>query len=219
VATKVVVVDSSPLFRMALKHVLHGHGLMVVGEAANAPEGMRTTLQSPPDLVVIEPSLGSDARAGITLCRWLKGRPDPPLVLLYSADKSPQMIADSVLAEADGFIHKSAEPGALLRVVTNVLNRHRTWFLGEDDGDVTDERRGETPGDRMTGREKQVLALLMGRMTNEEIAAELDLAHQTVKNYVSSILRKLGQPSRRHLVKAHPAVCTCGPAYQGGGSR
>jgi two-component system response regulator DevR len=55
------------------------------------------------------------------------------------------------------------------------------------------------PAANLTQREQEVLALLMQRLTNEEIRNELRLAAQTVKNHVSNVLRKLGLQSRREL--------------------
>jgi DNA-binding NarL/FixJ family response regulator len=198
-----VVAGGFPVLRLEIGRTLHGRdGVEVVGEAGCARSCEALALQTRADIVVLDTRL-SGRFEGIELCRRLKGLPNPPKVVVYSGDNSPRTVTESLSAGADSFVHHSAWPDELVQAVNGVRAARPSWLLGSDQ-----ERRGAA-GDRpraagLTGREQEILTLMLQRRTNGEIAAELCLANQTVKNYVSGILRKLGIPSRKHLFSIAP---------------
>lgn len=215
---RLMVVDAFPLTRAAVREVLRPHGLPVVGEAATAAEGLRVVRTVRPDAVIIEPWLPGDGGGGVQLCRRLKRMPAAPKVVMFAQDNDPGLIADCVLAGADGFVHKSAEPYLLRDAVDQVLRSKRPWILGRA-GTPRPEPPLEArqPVGCMTGREQEVLSMLLRRLTNEEIAAELGVAGQTVKNHVSSVLQKLSVSSRKHLLRTYqnPVPTRPEPARRG----
>jgi DNA-binding NarL/FixJ family response regulator len=201
---RVVVVDAFPLTRAAVREVLQTRGFPVVAEAGCAADGLRAVRAARPGAVIIEPWLPGDAGGGVELCRLLKRMPAPPRVVMFAQDNDPGLIAACVVAGADGFVHKSAEPHLLLDAVDQVLRSKRPWVLGRAGAPRPDlAPEAPRPASCMTGREREVLDLLLRRLTNEEIAAELGVAGQTVKNHVSSVLQKLCVSSRKHLLRTY----------------
>jgi two-component system, NarL family, response regulator DevR len=205
---RVVVVEYFPLVRTAVAAaLLRGEGLAVVGEAEGAAAAARLAEHAGADLVVTEVHL-SVPYEGLELCRSLGALPSRPHVLVYCADRSARTVADCVAVGVDSFVHKSAGPEVLLAAARDTTLSKRCWLLGDD---PTPREYRPSPGradQDLTDREREILALLMRRLTNEEICVELCLARQTVKNHVSNVLRKLGLSSRREL---HARSSATGP--------
>lgn len=197
---RVIVVDTFPLARAAVAEILRPHGFPLVGEAGSAADGLRAARSLRPGAVIIEPCLPGD---GVLLCRRLKQLPHAPLVVMFAQDNDPGLVADCVIAGADGFVHKSASPQLLVDAVDHVLRSKRPWFLGRArPAEAAMPAAVRRTAGHMTEREREVLSMLLRRLTNAEIAAELGVAGQTVKNHVSSVLQKMSVPSRKHLLRA-----------------
>jgi DNA-binding NarL/FixJ family response regulator len=202
-----LVVDGHPAIRLAVATLLSSHPrVRGVDEAMTPEQAMRAALSRRPTFVVLETRLGRRPLQGSSLCRWLKQLPEPPRVLVYSADDSPAHVTAAIAAGADSFVHKSASCPTLVDAIERTRTGQRVWILGEQPAAPAEPDRPVLAGEKaMTRREEEVLSLLLRRYTNDEIAAELCLAHQTVKNHVSSVLRKLGKTSRRDLFPTpHP---------------
>jgi DNA-binding NarL/FixJ family response regulator len=194
---RVLVIEPYPLMRQALvNEIARAEGVDVVGEAGDSLSAARIVRAVPVDLVVTETHLESE-NAGITLCSRLKGLPTGPLVVVHASDNSPRTVTDCLTAGADSFVHKSFSPETLLDSMKRAAGLQRPWILG---------RESRTPPTAssafpLTPREHEVLGLLLMRLTNDEIASRLHLARQTVKNHVSSIMRKLEVSTRRELFR------------------
>ncbi|WP_165988980.1 response regulator transcription factor [Streptomyces sp. YIM 98790] len=200
----VLVVEKLPLLSFAVERTLGAHdGVSVVATADDPRSALDLVRRHTPDVVLLELHLPT-ARQGLALCRALKNLALPPRVIFFTADNTPDAVADSVAVGADAFIHKSIAPRELGDAVVRTSTGRPTWWLGDDYGADHRPVAAARAEELMTEREKEVLALLLQRLTNEEIARDLSLAHQTVKNYVSSVLGKLGVPSRRHLFAQGP---------------
>jgi DNA-binding NarL/FixJ family response regulator len=169
-------------------------------------------------LVVLDIDL--DRRhSGLQLCRRLKQLGYPPSVLVFSGADSPEAVTESMASGADGFVHRSATAEQLIDAVCRVAGGLPVWLPREPRRETrTAETRAVPPFARMTQREQEIFALLLSRYSNAEIADELRLARQTVKNHVSSVLQKVGAANRhdvarmRHVAGAAP----CGGAAKGG---
>lgn len=178
----------------------------MLGEASGAGEALEILARTREilartrsRLVLTEVHLDS-RNAGLRLCTELKQSADPPLVVVHTADNDPEMITSCLTAGADGFIHKSSEPEALVETLISATRGRRPWVLGRVSERVSGRASGLDVRPELTGRENEVLRLLLARLSNQEIAEELHLAHQTVKNYAHSVMHKLGVSSRRQLL-------------------
>lgn len=171
----------------------------VVGEAGTVSGAVRFAGELKPDLVLLDLRLeGEDS--GVEACREIKGTPDAPLVVLFTAHTGAEDVAAAVLAGADGYLHKGMEGEGLVEAIRRVRGGQKVWLLttgGEEARMRVEESAVEA---RLTPKEREVLTLMLRRYTNAEISGELYISLYTAKNHVSSILRKLGLKSRRDLV-------------------
>jgi two-component system response regulator DevR len=194
---RILLVDDHPTVRFGLKHLLASAD-EVVGEAENATDAVWLVQDLRPDLVLLDLRLGKDS--GIEVCREIKALPGAPRVLVFTAHASVEDIAGATLAGADGYLHKGVAGDKILDAVRRTHAGQRVWLLPAENEDEAADRIRETSGEaRLTPKEKEVFALVLKRRTNPEIADELYISLYTVKNHVSSILRKLGLKSRREI--------------------
>jgi two-component system response regulator DevR len=194
---RILLVDDHPTVRFGLKHLLASAD-EVVGEAENATDAVWLVQDLRPDLVLLDLRLGE--YSGIEVCREIKALPGAPRVLVFTAHASVEDIAGATLAGADGYLHKGVAGDKILDAVRRTHAGQRVWLLPAENEDEAADRIRETSGEaRLTPKEKEVFALVLKRRTNPEIADELYISLYTVKNHVSSILRKLGLKSRREI--------------------
>jgi DNA-binding NarL/FixJ family response regulator len=194
---RVLLVDDHPTVRLGLKQLLTSTA-EVVGEAENAGDAVRLTGELRPDLVLLDLRLGDDS--GIEVCREIKTLPEAPRVLVFTAHASAEDVAGATLAGADGYLHKGVEGEQLLAALEQIHSGGRVWLLPAGNEEEAATRLRETSGGaQLTPKEREVFALVLKRRTNPEIAEELYISLYTVKNHVSSILRKLGLKSRREI--------------------
>lgn len=194
----VVVVDDHPIVRHALRDLIDARtGMRVVGIAAAGSDVPREIARLRPALVVQEWDL--DDHGGGRLCSAVKELPWPPRVLVYTGNPAPDAVVDALHAGADSYLHKSADVTEVVDAVEQTCAGARIWLPRRLSPTTAHDSFAAADPFVMTDREKQVLALLVQRYNNHEIAAELNLAYQTVKNYVSGVLRKVGVTSRNEL--------------------
>ncbi len=148
----------------------------------------------------------------------------PPGVVVYTAFTTAEVVTDSYLAGADSFVHKGAEPECLLAGIRATAAGRGVWAAGADpaerergaaaalSGDGARQGAARAPVAGLTPREREVLALLLQRCTNAEIAAELYLGLPTVKTHVSHVLHKLGLAGRQDLLARGPITQAAHPS-------
>ncbi|MBV9383495.1 MAG: response regulator transcription factor [Streptosporangiaceae bacterium] len=197
--TTIFVVDNHPAVRLGLSMLLAGRtGVRVLGGAATSERALNSISDLQPDLVVLDPVLPGE-NTGIGLCRQVQRFEEPPYVLVYTAGASHASVAAALASGATSFVHKATAIDELVNAIERTLRGERVWLIdATPQAGVCPDRvlLGSTP---LTVRERDVLSLLARRYRTDEIAVELQLSRQTVKNHVSSIFRKLGVSSRSDL--------------------
>jgi DNA-binding NarL/FixJ family response regulator len=210
--TRVLIVDDHPLFRQGLAWVLRAEpGFVVVGEAASGEEALDRALALRPDVVVCDVQL-PDIN-GVEVTRRLKvHRPDVAVVLLSAFDDEDQLF-EAARVGAAGFFLKDTDPEPL---VDGVRRAARGESLLDERAigrpavasrvlrefqRLNGERRGIEPLlVPLSGREMEILELIAQGKSNKQIAHVLVLSDQTVKNHITSILRKLAVNDRTQAV-------------------
>ena len=205
----VMLVDDHPVFRQGLRNVLATHAdLIIVGEAGDGKEAIERAQELNPDVVLMDINL--PILNGLQATRELRRlRPDIYVVMLTAYDDEEQ-VYHAIRAGASAYNAKDVDPERLLNVIRNVsqglYDVYGTvmdddgigqWLLDASrrfgGGILDDEDRFLSP---LSGREMEILELVIQGMSNKEIAYHLGISHQTVKNHMTSILSKLGVADR-----------------------
>jgi DNA-binding NarL/FixJ family response regulator len=201
---KILVVDDHILFREGLVSLLSNkEGLSVVGEAGSVREAIEKTSQLCPDLVLMDISLPDGS--GLDAMRSILSNNPKILFVILTPQESDKLLFESIRHGAVGFILKNTPASKLilsLRAIIRgeaALSRKMTRkVLGEFQrlGNLY-KPDNNTDLSILSERELQVLELLAGRATNQEIADSLFIAVNTVKVHVHNILSKLELTNRR----------------------
>lgn len=192
----VVVVDDHAVVRRGVAEVLRDEPDMeIVATAADAAETLQALEAAPVDVVVLDLRLGEDS--GIRLCQEIRSRHPSTRCLVFTALSSEEAMMEAVIGGATGYLVKTAEPARLPEAVRAVARGEHLLDPKATSLLVETVRRSRREGAAsLTDQEAKVLYLLGRGLTNREIADTLFLAPQTVKNYVSSVLAKLGLRTR-----------------------
>ena len=191
--TRLVLVDDHELVRRGLKALIDAEpDLEVVGEAATAEEAVRRIRFEQPDVVVLDLDLPDGS--GIDVCRQIQTLSPHSRVLILTAFADERALIAARRAGAQGFVLKRVHDFDLVAVIRRVAGGESA-FNNAPDTEVV-ERPIDPLLARLTEREKTILFQIAKGKTNREIAADLYLAEKTVKNYVSTLLMKMGIRNR-----------------------
>lgn len=204
---EVLLVDAQPAMRRGIRQILEdATRAHVIREAEDAEAAILSHLEFGSDIVILDPELGEFA-FGLELCRRLKALPQPPRVLFYAGNSTRETVAAASLAGADGYLDKRQSCEKLTQAIEQVVDGDHsggTWLPGDLGAEPASMPNIEMMARkaRLTRRESEVLTLLIPGYTYREIAQELYLSRNTVKEHASNLLRKLGVKSRRELSKS-----------------
>lgn len=197
---RVALVDDQALVRAGLRALLERQGIVVVFEACDGGELLERMTDAQVDVVLSDIRMpGVD---GIEALIRLRERGDrTPLLLLTTFDDS-DLLLRATDAGAQGFLLKDAAPEDLRDAIARVAAGETLLQpVSTDPVRARFRFRDESaPSDSFSEREVAILRLLAGGYSNKEIARSLFLAEGTVKNYVSTILDKLGTRDRTRAV-------------------
>ncbi|GAA3536222.1 response regulator transcription factor [Amycolatopsis ultiminotia] len=193
---QVLLVDDHELVRRGLRDLLGDEAdVEVVAEAGSVEEALAVAMHVEPDVAVVDVRLGDGN--GITLCRELRSKPNPPACLMLTAFDDEEAMVGAIMAGASGYLLKQVRGQAVVNAVREVAAGH-SLLDPVSTARVLDKLR-HPPTDELstlTDRERDVLELIGQGLSNREIAEQLFLAEKTVKNYVTSVLAKLGMQRR-----------------------
>ncbi len=169
--------------------------LTVVGQAGDAATALTEIRRAEPDVAVLDVRLADGN--GIDVCRDI-GREFPELaVLMLTAFDNDQALVDASRAGAAGFVLKQIRSRELVDAIRAVAEGRQLLDAAEVRLATQRIRRSEAGRlAELTGQERRIFDLIGQGRTNREIAAEMYLAEKTVKNYVTSVLAKLGMSRR-----------------------
>ncbi|MEU4095083.1 response regulator transcription factor [Streptomyces sp. NPDC026673] len=210
---RVVIVDDEALVRTALRRILESAGDIAVAADCDSRAALAAVRALAPDLVLLDTVMPEPD--GLTVLRAVRALPDPPAVAMLTGFDTGAHITAAMRAGATGFLLKDTAVATLIDAV-RVLASGGTVFTptvsrAVVDGylGTADAREAEPAGaalHRLTGREREVLLLVAGGLSNLEIAERLYITVATVKDHVRALLRKLDAPNRVSLaVLAHRA--------------
>jgi DNA-binding NarL/FixJ family response regulator len=198
---RLVVVDDDELVRSGLAAILDLEpDIDVVGQGADGVDVPALVLRSRPDVLLMDVRM--PRIDGIAATARLSGRPDGPAVVVITTFESDDAVHDALMAGARGFVLKRARPEELLAAVRTVA-RTESLVFPEAIRRVAATRRTVTRpawADRLTDRERDVLAHVARGQTNAEVAESLVVSVETVKSHLRALLAKSGSRHRTELV-------------------
>jgi two-component system, NarL family, response regulator DevR len=197
-AIDVFLLDDHELVRHGLRALLEAEDdIRVVGEAGTAELAIRRLSALRPDVAVLDVRLPDGD--GVEVCREIRSRHPEVACLMLTSFGDDEALFDAVMAGAAGYLLKEVRE---VDLVTSI----RTVAAGGSLLDpvatqrVLDRLREGTPDDQrlsvLTEQERKIFDHIGEGLTNRQIGERVYLAEKTVKNYVSSILMKLGMDRR-----------------------
>jgi DNA-binding NarL/FixJ family response regulator len=205
---RVVLADDQVLVRAGFRVLLETEdGFEVCGEAGNGTEAVAQALRHRPDIVVMDIRMpGVD---GLEATRQITSNPELSgvKVLVLTTFDIDEYVYEALRAGASGFLLKDTEPVELLRAL-QVINAGEALLaptvtrrlIAEFVGRPENRRVDASAVREVTDREREVLALVAGGLSNDEIAAQLVISTATARTHVSRIMTKIGARDRAQLV-------------------
>jgi len=195
---RVFVVDDQEIVRRGVVDLCEAEpGIEVVGEASTATQASARISATNPDVVLMDMRLPDGN--GIDVCRDVRSENPKIRCIILTAYDDDEAINAAVLAGASGYVLKEVRGHRLIENIRTVA-AGRSLLGTPLSHKVVERIRHEHEGDSrleaLSARENEVLSLIAEGLTNREIGERLALAEKTVKNYVSSLLSKLGLQRR-----------------------
>ncbi|MFF2651389.1 response regulator [Streptomyces sp. NPDC058045] len=197
---RVFLVDDHEVVRRGVHELLAGEtDIEVVGEAGTAAEALARIPAAHPDVAVLDVRLPDGS--GVEVCREIRSTDEHVKCLMLTSYADDEALFDAIMAGASGYVLKAIRGEELLSAVRDVaagrslldpvatarvLERLRSGATGQ----------GDTRLAQLTEQERRILDLIGEGLTNRAIGERLHLAEKTIKNYVSSLLAKLGMERR-----------------------
>jgi two-component system NarL family response regulator len=207
---RALIVDDHALFRRGLEMVLAAEDdIELVGEASDGTEAVQKAGESLPDVVLMD--IRMPKFSGIEACRAMKEvAPSAKIVMLTISDEEEDLF-EAIRAGASGYLLKDiplddvadvvrAVHGGQSLINPSMAAKLLTEFATLAKRDEEEQRVEQVPAPKLTDREMQVLKLVARGMNNRDIAKELFISENTVKNHVRNILEKLQIHSRMEAV-------------------
>lgn len=197
---KLLICDDQYVVREGLRAIFETDtNLQVVGTTADGAEALELIPQLQPDLILMD--LKMPVMNGVQATRLIRQKyPDVKVLVLTTYD-ADEWVFDAIRSGAAGYLLKDTQRETLISAIKDVM-AGKTPVDSAVAGKLFTQVSQGTPGpqssliDSLTEREKDILRLLGAGLSNADIAARLYFSEGTVRNYISSILDKLGLSDR-----------------------
>ena len=202
--TELLIVDDHPVFRQGLRDVLETDSRMkVIGEAADGEVAIEMAYEVNPEVILMDINLPTIN--GLQVTRKIKSQlPDVKVIMITGYDDAEQVF-HAIRAGASAYCPKDITPEALINIINTV--REGNYYVEEKTMTYdelmswVEQRIGRFSGPLISDsedlfvplspREMEILEHVTRGLSNKEIAYKLGISHQTVKNHMTAILRKL----------------------------
>ncbi|GGU68740.1 response regulator [Streptomyces daghestanicus] len=196
---RVFLLDDHEVVRRGVHDLLSGEeDIEVVGEAGTAGEALARIPSTRPDVAVIDVRLPDGS--GVEVCREIRTHDESVHCLVLTSYADDEALFDAIMAGASGYVLKDIRGAELLSAVRDVAAGRSLLDPATTARVLQRLREGGGPDDdrlaRLTEQERRILELIGEGLTNRAIGERLHLAEKTIKNYVSSLLAKLGMQRR-----------------------
>lgn len=172
-------------------------GMTVVGEAGSKAEALTRIPAARPDVAVLDVRLPDGT--GVEVCREIRSAQPGVKCLMLTSYADDEALFDAIMAGASGYVLKEIRGNDLVDAIRQVAAGNSLLDPAATQRVLDRLRQGEQHDDRLDGlsdQERRILGLIGDGLTNRQIGETMHLAEKTVKNYVSSLLAKLGMERR-----------------------
>lgn len=195
---RVFLLDDHEVIRRGIKDLLEDEDdIVVVGESGLAEEARRRIPALRPDVAILDGRLPDGS--GIDVCRDIRSVDPSIAALILTSFDDDDALFSAIMAGASGYVLKQVRSADLVETVRQVA-AGRSMLDPAVTAQVLERIRTgpktNSAFDHLTNHERRILELIGEGLTNRQIGKEMHLAEKTVKNYVSSLLAKLGLESR-----------------------
>jgi two-component system, NarL family, response regulator DevR len=191
--TRIMIVDDHEVVRMGM-HMLFTteDDFTIVGEASNGAEALAKVAVLDPQMILMDVRM--EKMGGIEACREIKSQYPQVHILMITSYTDKDALIASVMAGASGYLLKNLSRAELLRSARLVAAGQT--LIDPSVSQQAMQHLTPAPGNELTEREREVLALVARGYTNKQIAVTLYVSEKTARNHVSHILEKLGLDRR-----------------------
>jgi DNA-binding NarL/FixJ family response regulator len=207
---RVVIADQQPMFRKGLEYFLsEAQEIIIIAEVSTEGDLVNAVVTQIPDVVLLDISLASD---GMDLARVVKQHVPSVAVIIISPDPNDAGLFNAIKARAAGYVSRNIASEELINIIRRAAKGEyplNDTFLSqpkvaaqvlEQFQDFSWGRGVESFVSPLTPRETEILSYMAKGYLNKQIASTLDISEQTIKNHVTSILRKLDANARTQAV-------------------
>jgi len=195
---RIFLLDDHEVVRRGVANLLELEGdLTVVGEAGSIAEAMARVPATRPDVAVFDVRLPDGS--GVEACRDLRDRTPGTVYLMLTSYADDEALFEAIMAGASGYVLKDIRGNDLVDAIRTVASGKSLLDPALTQRVLERIRAGRDGDGRLTAlsdQERRILELIGEGLTNRQIGDRLHLAEKTVKNYVSSLLAKLGMERR-----------------------
>jgi two-component system response regulator DevR len=195
---KVYLLDDHEVVRRGVRNILDAEpGIEVIGDAGTAASALAAIAALRPDVAVLDVRLPDGD--GVSVCREIRSTLPDTACLMLTSYGDDQALLGAIMAGASGYVLKQTCGSDLVSAVRAVaagqstLDAHAAQRVMAR---LREQMATVDPLSALSEQEKRVLELVAEGLTNRQIAARMFLAEKTAKNYVSSVLTKLGMQRR-----------------------
>jgi len=200
----VVLADDHVLMRKGLRKILEmEEDIEVIGEASDGEEAIQVVLDKKPQVLLLDINMPKLNGIGVTKALKNKGIDSKIIILTIYDDR--EYLLELIKLGISGYILKDIEPNGLIEAVRSAssgetyIQPNLTRALVDEYNRLTQPVSGQGTRKNLTVREKEVVKYIAEGMSNGEISHKLGISDKTVKNHVSSILRKLNLMDRTQV--------------------
>jgi DNA-binding NarL/FixJ family response regulator len=207
---RVVIADQQPMFRKGLEYFLsEAQEIIIIAEVSTEGDLVNAVVTQIPDVVLLDISLASD---GMDLARVVKQHVPSVAVIIISPDPNDAGLFNAIKARAAGYVSRNIASEELINIIRRAAKGEyplNDTFLSqpkvaaqvlEQFQDFSWGKGVESFVSPLTPRETEILSYMAKGYLNKQIASTLDISEQTIKNHVTSILRKLDANARTQAV-------------------
>ena len=186
----VLLIENQPLTRLGIRSVLDGEDdITLTAESDNAEDGFKLFRETNPDVTILGLRF-PDSCSIDDLDNYFAGRPKAKIIVLAEHAGDAE-ISKALKKGAAGYICKDVSPSELVEAIRTVASGRK--YIPDEIAQVLSEHLGQ---EDLTPTEANVLRMIVGGMSNKEIAFALDISENTVKTHVQNIFGKIGVSDR-----------------------